>query len=512
MNGARIRGVMGPLILALGVVGAGGCGPEARDPESAPGSSAAPAAETAKPARPSRPRVIVLISVDTLRADHLGLYGYERPTSPFLDALAREGVVFDDASAPSPFTLPSHASMLTGVYPLRHRVMTAGSLPKELPTLASLLAKRGYRTAAVVNSHWLRREKFGLTREFDHYLWVPEDATRRSPSTWVTDQALAWLREAGDDRVFLFVHYYDVHADYASEPRYEELFVSPYEGEIDGSAEQLRISEAEGAEGILAWCEETLGGERCESARERAEQGVTLHFDAAAVNHLKDLYDAGIRQMDAELGRLFNELRRMDALDDTLLVVTSDHGEEFMEHGRVSHFYTTYQEVLRVPLIMRGPGIPAGLRVATPVASVDIAPTLLALAGARAPEPLDGVDLRPLWREDEPGDPEARDLYGEGTGGMLFGGASNGVTEYPSLRRGPYKIVHEGASDAVALYDLANDPLEQVDVSADAPEMAAAMLERLRARHASAADAEPGDGVEIDAEDLERLRALGYAP
>ena len=265
MSRARLGG-LGPLLLGLAASGAlalAGCGTDARDSE--PASAEPPMPSKPSASRGGPPRIVILVSIDTLRADHLGVYGYERPTSPFLELMAQEGVVFEDASAPSPFTLPSHASMFTGLFPRGHRVMTAGKLPPELPTLASLLAKRGYHTAAVVNSHWLRQENYGVTRDFDDYLWVEEDEGRRAPSTWVTDQALEWLRRVGDGRLFLFVHYFDVHADYASEPRWEELFVTPYDGEIDGTAQQLHISEAQGAEGLLAWCEETFGGgEACE--------------------------------------------------------------------------------------------------------------------------------------------------------------------------------------------------------------------------------------------------------
>ena len=199
----------------------------------------------------------------------------------------------------------------------------------------------------------------------------------------------------------------------------------------------------------------------------------------------------------------------MDVYDEALLIVTSDHGEEFMEHGRVSHFYTTYQEVLHVPLIVRGPGVPQGLRVEAPVSIVDIVPTILALVGARPPETVDGFDLSPLWQDGDAGPLLDRDLFGEGTGGTIFGGAARGIPEYTSVRRGRYKLVHEAASDRSALYDLGSDPGEQADVSAEEPGIAALLAAKLRARHEGQ---EPGSGVEIAPEDLERLRALGYAP
>ena len=150
---------------------------------------------------------VILLVVDTLRADHLGFYGYEKFTSPVLDMIAAEGVVFEDASATSPWTLPSHASMLTGLYPKQHGVQTmATALPEDVPTLAGLLAESGFQTAAVVNSTWLQKDSFRITRHFANYLFVPDVAARRSPSTWVTDQAIEWLGEMRDARLFLFVH------------------------------------------------------------------------------------------------------------------------------------------------------------------------------------------------------------------------------------------------------------------------------------------------------------------
>jgi len=513
----KIRSLIVPLIAAAAL----GCGPDpsARRDDPSPPSAAVPARDSgattataeSEPEDSRPPRLVILISIDTLRADHLGLYGYERPTSPRLDALAAEGVVFEDASSTAPWTLPAHASLLTGLYPKAHRVLKGQSgLPANVRTLASMLAARGYETAAVVNSSWLRKEKHGLTREFDRYLWVQESANRRAPSTWVTDQAIEWIDRAGSRRLFVFMHYYDVHADYTSEPRYEELFVTPYEGAADGTARQLGQSEL--LEGVIEWCEKNVRDDLCSRAAESAKEFENLQFDEDAVRYLEQLYDAGIRQIDAELNRLFVHLRTKDLLDETMLVITSDHGEEFMEHGRVSHFYTTYQEVLHVPLILRGPGIPAGVRISTPVSIVDIVPTVLSRVGAAVPPSLDGLDLSRLWRSDASSEFEGRLLFGEASGGALWGGAAAGVPVYRSVRQGRHKLVQGETPERLALYDLDRDPGEQVDLSSREPELAARLEERLRERVEPAAEAPPAPLVELDAEDLERLRALGYVP
>ena len=170
------------------------------------------------------PRSAILISIDTLRADHLGCYGHPLPTSPNLDAFADEGTLFDDAYAPSPWTLPSHVSLLTGLYPTRHGVRTTDRrLADAIPSLATLLAQEGFQTGAIVNAVIMRRQ-FGLAQGFAAYEMVPSDQSRAGAATRVTDAALRWLGDRRGRRVFLFLHYYDVHSDYRSLTRYERMF------------------------------------------------------------------------------------------------------------------------------------------------------------------------------------------------------------------------------------------------------------------------------------------------
>ena len=173
------------------------------------------------------PRIVVLVSIDTLRADHLGLYGYARKTSPVLDALAAQGVVFADASAVSPWTLPSHASLLTGLYPRHHGLRSEDRrLPEGTVTLASHLAALGWDTAAVVNSRFLGYRN-GLNAGFEEFLYdasVEERVDQIEPTRAVTERALQWLLAPRSAPLFLFVHYYDVHSDYRSLPEFESAF------------------------------------------------------------------------------------------------------------------------------------------------------------------------------------------------------------------------------------------------------------------------------------------------
>ena len=471
------------------------------------------------------PARVVLISIDTLRADHLGTYGHSRFTSPILDQLGLEGAVFEDASATAPWTLPSHASLLTGLYPARHGVTTSRTaLPDGLPTLASLLRDRGFETAAIVNSPWLHRDSFGLTRDFQRYDAVHDpDYKRRSPSTRITDRAIEWLGELRDRRLLLFVHYYDVHADYASLPAYEKLFVEPYAGTADGSAWQLM--RANFAEEHIRKCQESFDPAYCEFGSSEKPRRIDAAYEpvtltAEDVGHLERLYDAGIRQMDTEIGRLVGFLRSEGLLDDTLLVVTSDHGEEFMEHGRVDHFLTTYQESLHVPLIFRGPGVPAGLRIREPVSSVDVVPTILALVGgdsgagpeASTASELEGLDLTPLFVGAKPAGVESRTIFGEASGGLQYDEAIRGVYPvYASIRRGRYKGVYDATSETFALFDLASDPHEQIDLARREPELASELERAVRARlEATARRAPRGAAPQLDPSERDQLRALGY--
>lgn len=526
---ARALALALALALACGAVGACSAGDERRSGEAQDADdearSAAPPPESgsAASAEARRPplQAIVLISIDTLRADHLGFYGHSRPTSPVLDALALESVVFEDASATSPWTLPSHASMLTGFYPLAHGVMTSDEkLPRRIPTVAALLAAGGFETAAVVNSTWLKRDNFELTRDFAEYLFVPNaDEGRRAPSTWVTDQAIDWLRNLGSRRRFVFMHYVDVHSDYASLPAYEKLFVTPYSGPADGTTWQLKLAGL--TEGHIEGCKREYDPAICafgSADKPRShiidESVEKPYFDADDIRHMEELYDAGVRQIDTELGRFFAWLRQEGLMEKTLLIVTSDHGEEFMDHGRVDHFLTTYQETLRVPLLLRGPGLPRGVRIAQPVSLVDLVPTILRQANVHVPADLDGFDLAPLWRGGESGAFEARYLYGEAAGGLQHDLRMKGVYPlYRSVRRGRYKLVTDSGTGSHALYDLQVDPREQVDISRQEPAITAELLEELRRRPSgSARSISDENRVDLSPEDVDALRALGYLP
>ena len=519
-NGNAARTLVA-IFLSISVLGTySGCGAEAPPVETSPEPEIGDSETRARP----EPGLILLISVDTLRADHLGLYGHHRFTSPSLDLFALGGTVFEDASSVAPWTLPAHASMLTGLYPLSHGVIDVDrKLPKEIPTLARLLADGGWTTAAAVNSSWLLKDRHEVTRDFDHFLFVEDIADERLPTTAITNRALHWIREFKDSNLFIFMHYYDIHSDYASIPRYEKLLVSEYDGKVDGTTWQLNIASMPDA--YIESCKADFDKEKCTFGGgdpPRYVDGSTekIEFQVDDLQHLEELYDAGIRQFDDELNRLFKALAAENRLESAQIIITSDHGEEFSEHGSFYHFITTYQEILHVPLIFRGHGIAPNRRVSAPVSIVDIVPTILGWAKIEAPPATEGIDLGPLLeisvREDETRRAEnelmKRFQYAEAAGGLQWERTAEGlVPTFSSIRQGNFKWVNLSEGWESALYDLSNDPGERSNIAHERPALAESLREAMEIRRAEM-DSRPQSitTIEIDPEEAERLRALGY--
>ncbi len=414
-------------------------------------------------------RNVILISIDTLRPDHLGVYGHERPTSPNLDAFAARGVVFEDALSTAPWTLPAHVSLLTGRYPARHAVRTdLHRLRPDVTTLADWLREHGFVTAAFHNTHFLL-PRSGLHSGFETHEYVPESNSRSGDATRITRLALDWLEARSGDRFFLFLHYFDVHSDYTSQERYERIF-APRPGRLSGRTGELMAVRA----GLVS-------------------------LDAEDAEHLAGLYDAGVRQLDDDLAPLLAWLEQTGRFQDTVVAVTSDHGEEFLEHGGVLHDHTHYEELLRVPLILRGGSLPAGLRVPTAVSLTDVMPSLLGLLGLPQPAGMDGRDLRALWESPESGS-DARPLFAE-TSPMR-------EDTLRSVRMGRHKLIHDRRTGRVEVYDLEADPGETRDLSGERRDLVERLSSVLEAfQHDSP---EPEAAPPPSKEDEERLRALGY--
>ena len=429
----------------------------------------------------SRGPNLVLISIDTLRADRLSCFGYARPTSPAIDQkLAALGVVFTQASSVSPKTTPSHMSMLTALYPTVHGVtMWEGTeeravLNPRVHTLAELLQNAGYRTAAFTGGAPMHR-----TRGFDHGFEIYRHGQQ-------LPRALAWLEERAADKFFLFFHTYDVHDPYAPPDEYVEQFAPGARGPLLDAARRVR---SQGAD----W----------DSAHARYWEAVDRH-DPVVTDLLGKLYDAGIRVMDDRtVTPLLGALDRLGLRDNTLVVLVSDHGEAFLEHDAFLHD-DVYWETTHVPWIMRWPGrLPAGRRITTPVSMIDLMPTLLDLLDVPLPEPVQGRSVAAAARGEELVPRPVISEYSTHQAGAF----------QQAVRIGNERLVLPAAP--ARLFDLATDPGEQRDVLADRPERAAALTAELDRWRTDCARLVPrfspsGTGVAPDPDTLRRLRALGY--
>jgi arylsulfatase A-like enzyme len=425
------------------------------------------------PRPPAVPRHLILISIDTLRADHLGCYGYDRPTSPTLDALAAESVRFSRAVAHAPNTLPSHIALLTsrlaGSFARPDR---EAPLPESARTLAEVLAAHGFATWGFTDGGYLSRT-FGLGQGFEHY----DDA--RKGIAGLRAHIDAWLDAHGDDsrRMFLFVHTYEVHSPYVSPPPYRTMFLDP-------AGKSRFIASTENLTAVV--------------------QG-KKHLQHGDLRRIVALYDGGIRYTDEQLGLLFDDLRRRGRFEDAVVVVTSDHGEEFMEHGSLLHWRIFFRPNLNVPLIVRVPGGLPGV-VDDVVGLIDVVPTVVDLLGLPPVPSATGRSLRPLL---DGGSLAERPVYSEPF--------SLDIPDR-SLVTKTMQILQRPSDPRPRLFDLRRDPYSTKNRWATARRAAAVLSGELAtrreaivaARHRDALRSR-GAGDHVSPRLRRELEALGYA-
>lgn len=427
---------------------------------------------------------VLFISIDTLRADHVRSYGYARDTSPNLDRLSAEGTRFENVVSPSPWTLPSHLTMLTALPPEAHGVILPVGLKLDSAvwTLPEVLSAAGYATAGFVSGSYLDAQ-YGYAQGFDHYddysiSYLCDYYRSCITSPWLFDLVESHLDEWHEKRrerpFFVFLHMWDVHNDYLPPEPYDKLFLP--DGELDFTVGMIM-------DGLV------------DSDSVTPEQR----------DRMVALYDGEIRYTDEWIGRVIEKLEELAILDETIVVVTSDHGEEFREHGNWGHHRTLYDESVMVPLVLRFPGkIPAGKVVAQQVALGDLAPTLLALLEVEMPEEFGSAfaarDLTPLLTDDPPPDWKSSPSFGNLHGHLT------------SIRTPRWKLIRdEEGSGALELYDLRKDPGELHNLASTQPEVAerlSAALTAWRARWLEGAG--HSDSFEQSEQHLDKLRALGY--
>lgn len=425
------------------------------------------------------PLNLVVVTIDTLRAGHLGTYGYFRDTSPQLDALAKESLVFEDCSVPMATTLPSHVSLFTSTFPLEHGIVANVKAngrrfqPAEgLATLAEILSAEGYDTAAFVSCTPLKK-KSGIQAGFALFD-EPRGGQRRAPKT--TAAALEWLGDRSEP-FFAWVHYYDPHSPFDA----PGVFGSMFAGGADAPEQAAYLEE-----------------------RHFADEVVDVHGEPLVPHDAVAAYDGEIRFTDRSLGQLIDKLKAGEEWGRTVLLVTADHGESLGQHEEAGHG-GIWQEQLRVPLILRVPGVEPR-RITEALSSVDILPTLFALTGlpggARVLAQSSGRDA----------------LDGPAGGTPLFAVTNerhlkDGVRAEYSLSRGDWKyVLRVGAGDA--LFDLKRDPFELANQLEARPDEAAALRDELVSlmQVQLARGAELGAGREgaDSSDELDELRALGY--
>jgi arylsulfatase len=428
--------------------------------------------------RPTKNLSVILITVDTLRADHLGAYGYGRQTSPNLDALAKESVLFRNDFSQSSETNPSLGSLLTSYFPHETNVMANRfALPPGVDTLAEILHKHGYQTGAVVSNFTLRRGS-GFEQGFDTYddrtddwsktKW--EGMERLAPKT--TRAAIEWLNGHKGRPLFLWVHYMDPHYPYLPPPPYDTMFDAP-------SAEETIT---------LPFNTSHTGKGGIHPAAQLGE-----HHD---VPYYVARYDGEIRYLDQSLGDLLQTIRSLGLLETSLIVFGADHGEGLGEHDYYfAHNEFVYRSLIHVPLLVRFPdGRSAGQRVSYPVANVDIMPTILDALSIRYPQTVRGRNLLSS---------EARDIFAV----TLYRG-----TKMALVTEGVELIDNEGR---IELYDFEKDPTESTNLAQDGSGEMFTKVATIRQRVTSISSEDRlslGAPIEwrIDLEEQRKLKALGY--
>lgn len=499
----RWRRVRAPLVASLVVLGAGSF--LHQQPH-----VLAPVAD-AGPGRQDRANVVLVI-LDTVRADHMSIYGYRRDTTPVLRGLRDQMVLYRHAAAPSDLTLSSHASLFTGLYAHRHGAhhtstsAVGHALGKRFDTLAELLAADGYYTAGVAANYGYLSERFGLTQGFQYWdrrsqvIPMPEllplylrSALRQFAKTFaprasydmlyrragqITDEAAALLGRLAntDANFFLFLNYMDAHRPYIPPAPFDTLFPGKQD---DFDSDRQRLLR-----------------QRVNSRR--------MELGAADREHLESQYDGGIAYIDQQLGRLVARLKELGLYDDCLLIVAADHGEAFGERQLMGHGVSVYEEQLHVPLLVKYPAAEGGgASVERPVSLIDVFPTILSVAGIEPPETID-----------------ARSLDGgrASAGGLVLGESFPWRVTAPWQERldrtlqavydGTHKLVVSSKGEA-KLFDLSTDPGETRDLYDQNPDLAQALGQRL-AEWLLAFPSTDREDVRLDRRTLRNLGALGY--
>lgn len=460
--------------------------------------------------RPKPPPNVLIYTIDTLRADHASVYGYGRNTTPFLKRLAATGIVFDDCQAQTTWTKASIASLMTSLSAFTHGIVSdADTIPPGSNTLAEQLRAAGYVTSSIVSSPYVGRAT-GLQRGFDYLLEFPVVQRQRTPADGGTDSAalnrvlFGWLRQHAAEPFFLYAHATDPHAPYAPPAPFVNLFGSAKENASFNRLYDRFRSDHQYGGGVVV-------------NRERLEKA---GIDPDTYNReAMDGYDAEIAHNDHQLQLLVDELKRLGVAENTLIIILSDHGEEFFDHGWTAHGHTVYQELTHAVLLMWDPSmLGPPRRVSEPVQLIDVMPTVLDLLGLKLPAIIEGQSLVPLTR----GQPFKRRgivVSSRFAVPRPEGLVPENTTDDFAIIEPHWKFIYRNRAahaniKRLELYDRLADRQEQHDVASTQENEVERMMSLLRPWIAAqnkirAVIGEPGT-TKLDPQTLQQLRSLGY--
>ncbi len=425
---------------------------------------------------------VLLISIDTLRADHLSCYGYVRNTSPNIEKIAKQGVLFTQAISPASWTTPAHMSIFTSLYSIRHNVLnTKMKLNDDIITLAQVLQKNGYATYACISAPTMLPAKLGFDKGFDVYddytvgfdlavnlfklndLYGGQNDHPICPLTHT--MATTFLKKNLNSKFFLFVHYWDVHGNYDAPEPYKKMFDKDYEGDFDGTYKYIK----------------------------KIKPGIAKRD----LEHMVARYDGEIRYVDDYIGKLMDELKKLGLLDNTLIVLTADHGEEFLEHGGNWHGKTLYEEVIHVPLIIRYPlSIPQSKIITTPISTVNIMPTILDILNIPLRFQVQGESLLALIKGKTRRLTES--VYSEKTKDKL-----------KTIRTDVFKLIYDFQNGSKQLFNLKMDKEERENLIDEEINVARDLENRLLT-WIEASGSSMKEAAKLDEETKQRLKSLGY--
>jgi arylsulfatase A-like enzyme len=411
---------------------------------------------------------VLLISIDSLRPDFLTCYNSDLDTTPHLARFASESTLFTDVLSHAASTAISHKSLFYSLYPSVHKTSRKTVPDEDVVSPFEALQQNGFLTAGFIGGGQLNT-KFGFGKGFDEYVVLPPLKEGSQVET-LQSESLRWLGEHHDEKFFLFLHTYEPHCPYVPPDEYANKYAGWYQGDIDPADK----------------CGSTYYNE--------------LEMTSDDYQFVRDLYAAEVAYVDSFLGRLFEELKRLELYDETLIVFTSDHGESLGERNYIGH-NRLYNQQLRVPLIVKLPGTEPS-RVDAPLESIDVMPTILAAVGVAPPYPFQGQNLIPLMEGNVP------------PGGERFRVARQGKTI--SVHRGPWHLLFSQSEDEAELYDLRSDPEELENLASENPEV----MEDLKKDYARLMQdskdlsakfvLRDGGRPRLDKKTREQLKALGY--